>query len=294
MEKQSLVLPEFYASHGSITDPQEYTTSFTSLPDSISEIVDVIHGLFLHVFWAERYGVTVSGSQKEDVQLRHLVNILGRLAEIDPAPLVASRSLEKRFFGNCRDHSVFLVSILRSKGVPARARCGFAKYFRPDKFEDHWICEYWDRTTDRWISVDPQLDEFQQKELGVTFDSLNLPPDQFVSGAEAWSLCRQGLANPDDFGIFNLHGLGFVRGNLIRDLAALNKMELLPWDSWGLISKEEETLSLKDYQLLDKVADLIIKNDPEIYQIYQTDSQLTVPQVITSYIDGNSSQVKLS
>ena len=32
--------------------------------------------------------------------------------------------------------------------------------------------------------------------------------------------------DPEKFGIFDMHELGFVRGNLIRDVASLNKHDL--------------------------------------------------------------------
>ena len=35
------------------------------------------------------------------------------------------------------------------------------------------------------------------------------------------------------YGIFDLRGLWFVAGNVMRDFAALNNMEMLPWDVWA-------------------------------------------------------------
>lgn len=64
---------------------------------------------------------------------------------------------------------------------------------------------------------------------------------------EAWRLCRAGQADPDLFGIFDLQGLWFIRGNVVRDLAPLNKMELLTWDCWGVIDRDFETLRPKTW-----------------------------------------------
>jgi hypothetical protein len=72
--------------------------------------------------------------------------------------------------------------------------------------------------------------------LQLDFDPLDVPPRRFVTGGEAWLLCRQQGIDPDLFGIFEYKGWDFVRGNLLRDLLALNKLELLPWDFWGLLS----------------------------------------------------------
>jgi hypothetical protein len=34
------------------------------------------------------------------------------------------------------------------------------------------------------------------------------------------ALCRSGQPDPDTFGIFDMHGLWFVRGNFVRDVAS--------------------------------------------------------------------------
>jgi len=70
--------------------------------------------------------------------------------------------------------------------------------------------------------------------LGISFDPLDVPRDQFLTAGVAWQMCRTGQDNPDHFGIFNMRGLWFVRGNLVRDLLALNTIEILPWDVWGV------------------------------------------------------------
>lgn len=58
------------------------------------------------------------------------------------------------------------------------------------------------------------------------------------------------IADPNDFGIFDMRGLWFVWGNLVRDIAALNRMELLlPWDSWGLAEGQDQDPTSDDVQL---------------------------------------------
>ena len=48
---------------------------------------------------------------------------------------------------------------------------------------------------------------------------------------------------PDQFGIFDWHGQWFVQDNLVRDFLSLNKIELLPWDGWGLMAGPEDVVS---------------------------------------------------
>jgi hypothetical protein len=148
------------------------------------------------------------------------------------------------------------------------------------------VCEYW-QGTGRWVKADAQLDEFQRNRLGISFDPLDVPNDQFLVAGKAWQMCRAGEADPDAFGISELHGLWFVRGNLVRDLASLNKVELLPWDSWGLIGKAENELIESDLGLLDQVALMNqAGNDrfDDIRSIYESNTCLRVPRIIVSYL----------
>lgn len=289
---ESIKIPD-YKTQGLITDPGEFSEMFTGLPNGVEEIVEVIQGLFLHVFWASEYGVTLSELQKQHVQSRKVSKILSVLNSLDKSPLTQSRPYDKRFIGNCRDHSVFLCSILRSKGIPARARCGFGTYFSPDHYEDHWICEYWNGNESRWVSVDPQLDRLQKDKLKISFDTLDMPKREFVTGGEAWKLCRSGAADPNSFGIFEMKGLGFVLGDFIRDIASLNKMELLPWDCWGFMLKDVKRLSVEEYALLDGVAELVIAGSEQIYELYEKSQGLKAAGKIKSYVQGDVSEFEI-
>lgn len=283
----------YYSTQSPISDPGPWGKLYDPLPCDAKELFDVVQGLFLHVFWAERYGITLKPDQQQHVQSRKVHHMLDVIQGIDPAPLSRVRPPEKRFFGNCRDHSVLLCSLLRAKGIPARARCGFGRYFRPDWFEDHWVCEYWNPARRRWVMVDAQLDQLQREVLGIPFDPLDMPPGQFVSGAEAWRMCRSGQADPNQFGIFDMHGLWCVRGNFIRDVAALNKVELLPWDGWGLADKRDGDLTADDLSLMDRLADCVMEDSSEVLSLYRKHSGLKVPRVIRSYVNGRPLDVDL-
>ena len=76
--------------------------------------------------------------------------------------------------------------------------------------------------------------------------------------------------------------MGFIRGNLLRDLAALNKLEALPWDFFGLMTKPDEALTADDLSLLDRVAELTLGGDAafaEARALYDADARLRVPDV---------------
>jgi len=277
---------EYYAAPGLMTDPREHAPLFDDLPRDVAALCKVVQGVMIHIFWAERYGIKLSDERKNEVQIRSVARKLAHILELDPRPLSDARSLDKKLVGNCRDFSVMLTALLRHQGVPARARCGFGRYFMPGKYEDHWVCEYWHATENRWRFVDGQLDEFQQQALRIRFSPLDVPRTMFITGGKAWQMCRAGQADPDRFGIFDMHGLWFVRGDFVRDVAALNKMDLLPWDGWGIIETKDNDLSAADLAFLDRVAELTQGDVPQfdaVSAVYESDARLRVPPVIRSY-----------
>jgi hypothetical protein len=52
--------PTFFSQYGRITDPGPYADLYAGLPDEVSSLVQVVQGLMVHVFWAERYGLKLS------------------------------------------------------------------------------------------------------------------------------------------------------------------------------------------------------------------------------------------
>lgn len=271
----------YYAQPAPMTAPGAYASLFAGLPEDVPGLVACVQGLLLHIFWAERYGVRLSEERKGEVQIRPVERKLARMFELDPRPLSEPRPLERRLVGNCRDYSVLLCAMLRHRGVPARARCGFGTYFQPNHYEDHWVVEYWSAAEGRWVMVDAQIDELQRRALSLRFDPLDMPPGRFVTGGEAWQLCRSGRADPDSFGIWDMHGLWFVAGDLVRDLLALCKIEVLPWDGWGLMRGPDDPYSAQELALLDRLAALTLAPDAnlaELRALYTGEPRLRPPE----------------
>lgn len=292
-----LTAHEYYAAHGPMTSPGTHAALFEQLPTELDALVRVVHGLMIHVFWADQYGLQVPEQRSNELQLRSVAAKVERILELDPRPLTETRPVEQRLIGNCRDFSVLLAAMLQHQGVPARARCGFGRYFLPNHYEDHWVCEYWNAAQQRWLLVDAQLDQLQRAKLSIAFDPQDVPRDQFIVGGHAWQLCRSGQANPDDFGIFEMHGFWFVRGNFVRDIAALNKIELLPWDSWGIMETLDADLLVADLTMLDQLAALTCGDVPEFAQVralYEHDQRLRVPSAIHSYVAAGMQTVELA
>jgi len=261
----------YYSTPGPVTAPGKHAALLGGLPAEVGSLVEVVQGLLLHVHWAVRYGIRLSEERNQEAQLRTVEKMLGRIAALDDRPLTAARPLELRLIGNCRDFSTLLCALLRHQGIPARARCGFGAYFLPSHYEDHWVCEYWRADEARWVLVDAQLDAFQRRILGVRFDPLDVPRDQFITGGRAWQMARSGEADPESFGIFDMHGLWFIRGNVIRDLLALGKLEVLPWDHWGIMVEGDaaraDPAGAEEHREIDRLAALTLAGDGALDEI---------------------------
>jgi hypothetical protein len=294
---------DYYAQHGSITDPGQYAERLEGLPDGIVELCGVVQGLMLHHMFASFYGLELPEERLQAVELRHVRRLLAGILELDGRPLTVARPPEKRLLINCRDFATVLCAMLRQQGVPARARCGFARYFErcpegdPGFHVDHWVCEYWDAEERRWVLVDAELDENERAFCHIEIDPLDVPRDQFLVAGKAWQLCREGRADPETFGFGPdpMHGLWYVQSQLVRDLAALNRMELLCWDCWGLgdwdrwgLGHADPAVGLSDEEMevLDRVAVLTQGGNAafaELRRVYENDRRLRVPRVVHSY-----------
>jgi hypothetical protein len=278
-ERQETIL-KYYTQHGIMTDPGNYAYLYEDLPSEIPELCKIVQGAMIHIFWTRAYGVDLSEKRKEEVQIRNVRDKLARIEALDKHPLTAARELNNKLVGNCRDFAVLLTSLLRHKGIPARARCGFARYFTPGRHEDHWVCEYWNVQDKRWRLVDAQLDSVQRMALTITFDQYDVPRDKFLTAGHVWMLCRAGELDANLCGIFDMQGLWFVRGNVIRDLMSLNKLEVLPWDVNDLMDGPEKHVTDEEFALLDRVAELTTADDSvftEMRSLYESTPALQMP-----------------
>jgi Transglutaminase-like superfamily len=272
---------EYYAAPGPMTDLGRVPADvFDGLPTDPVGLCRAVRGLIVHEMWASEYGFEVPESRLTDLQARSAVEMTGVIRGLDPGPLSAARPVEQRMVGNCRDFSTLSCALLRRAGIPARARCGFGMYFEPGKYIDHWVTEYWNETECRWVRIDAQLDDVQRAAIAADFDTEDLPAGPFLPAGEAWQQCRTGRADPDTFGILEFWGLWFVQANVVRELAALNKIELLPWDVWGAMKLQEEPDAAAT-SLTDRVAGVITGGNVDaVRTVYEDNDDLRVPDKV--------------
>lgn len=237
-----------YTTPGVFTDLRALDPDLLPGTLSVIETCALVPGLIVEPDDAASAGV--AASRMEERNLRPAQDILSQLLALRDEPLHCQREPACRVVGTCRHFAIVACALLRHQGLASRVRCGFATYFQPERAVDHWIVEHHDRQ--RWVRIDPEI-------LGGTVidRAHDLAAPDFLSGAEAWAAHRTGAVAAETFGVYGTEnwGVGEIRGNLVRDLAALNKIEVLPWDDWGKMDAGYDDTAGPAYDdLLDRCA----------------------------------------
>lgn len=295
------IILNYYAAPGPLTDPGKYADRLNDMPDDVSELVEIVHQLGIYDAVAnDFYGVALSDERAADIHLRSVEAMLDEVLAINDQPLTAARPPEHRIGCRCHAFTKLIVTLLRAKNIPARARCGFGAYFGPDRYEDHWVGEYWNADEGCWVLVDAQMDSMWQEKLNIDWNVLDVSRDRFLVATDAWTRCRKGEADPEQFGISfypGLNGLWFIAGNLVRDVVALNKMEMLPWDVWGAAPMPDAIFSEEQIAFYDQLASLTQspdKNFDALTDLYNSDDRLRVPSTVWNNLRQTSEAVTLA
>lgn len=253
----------WYARHGPISDPGPATSLVQALPADVAVLRDAARQLVFH--YRADGDLAANGidpARISEIDLRYADSMFGRACEVSDRPLGAPRPPAERVVGCCRDFTLFMVAMARVQGIPARSRVGFASYFMAGWNLDHVVAQVWDSSEHRWRLIDPELDSpHTDPNDGVVVDPLDVPPDRFVVAGRAWARCRDGAADPQTYvvdpglAVPETRGWPQIAHNVVQDLAALNKVEMVLWDSWGL-SDAGDVLSPGVTARVDEVAAL--------------------------------------
>jgi Transglutaminase-like superfamily len=184
-----------YSEPGPLTsfEPEQLRLA-DDLPADPVGICTVAQGLVIQPDDAVAQGLPERRQAERSIRPVH--DLITALSALDPAPLHHPRAPEHRVVGTCRHFATLSTALLRLRGVPARARCGFGTYFISGRSVDHWITEYWLPQDQRWVRIDSEM-------LGrdIVDHPEDLAPGQFLTGGEAWALHRSGSIDPDTFGV---------------------------------------------------------------------------------------------
>jgi hypothetical protein len=208
-------ITRFYRQPSPTSDLGRHAGLSPGLPANPEALSAIVRGLLVHNFTAEVQGLSFPAERMAHMRTVGAEAILDNVFRIDPAPLGVERPAERRMVGFCYHFALLHCALLRATGTPARIRCGVASSFAPQRWIDHWVVEYWD--DDGWLRTDPQIGRS------------DLTSDDFQDSLSAWNQCRGGASRPALYGNGELWGWDELRGSLINDVAALNKVEVAGW-----------------------------------------------------------------
>ncbi len=263
MKKEIL---EFYKNQGERTKVEK--NPFKEIPRDIKEITKIIRGWGIHPVEIFKQNLKFSKYRINDRSLKTVQEVMNKIKKLDNRNLNKTRKTKDKIVIICKHFAMLLTSILRSKGIPARCRCGFATYFSRAWFEDHWICEYWNGK--KWLRVDPQMGRIKEDKKHLTsIDFNNLPKDIFFPAGVLWQLYRKGFISGNYCGFSHERGENgswYIRGNMLRDFFALNKTEYTYQETNKLMDKNYSP-NKKDLKLLDEIAKITTNPDKNFRKI---------------------------
>lgn len=283
-----------WATQSAVTEPGPAVAAIDELPGDLAALRQASSQLVFHYRAGGDFAANgVPAGRMAEIDTRYADLMFGRVLERGAPTLAWDRSPRDRLVGCCRDSTVLFLTLARHHGIPARARVGFAAYFHPGWLADHVVAEVWDEREGRWRLIDPEGNAAWTPEVnGRPVDWLDLTDDQFVTGPRAWQAARAGTSDPERhvvapaLDIPVLRGWPYIAHNVIHDLAALNKTEMLLWDSWGMqLSHGPGPVPEADAAVLDEVCAVTADpgSDQGVLAKLGSRDGLRVPPAVTSF-----------
>lgn len=283
-----------FVHHSAITNPGATTRYMTDFSSNIAELIELTSGLLIHFENdVALLNAELVKARRSEIDSRYVTTMLGKILAMDDAPLKISRAPEKRLLSTCRDSAVLLCAILRSCGIPARVRYGFAHFFYEPRqvMHDHVVVEYW--REENWRIADARLSHtFRQRHNLTHLDPANISTQLFLNGGEAWKRIRRGelparalsaMRGDDKYGLWKARNL------LIYDLSSLSGNEPLLWDAWGVMLLQPQGVPPQEpeqFEFLDMMANLATVTPQEcetLAGIFNATEGICAPDKIMSF-----------
>lgn len=284
MENKEIL--EFYKETSQFTDLGYYKDFAKNLPNDIEELcilqrMQIIHPVAYNdkdirnknnCFWGDMTKVPITRLDYEEDYFPTAQSMIAELLRKNPDYNI-KREAKDKINITCRGQAILLASILKAKGIPARARSGFAPYIKYDGISyDHWITEYYDESENIWKLVDAD-EHCPDHEMG--FDLNNIPYDRFIFGANAYLGLREKSIQEDSI-LYSSDpvtlGMKATLRALFYDFHALMNNEIIFLHIPKYIREKDFNLSEEEYIELDYLAKLMLnpnKNFNELKEIWK-------------------------
>jgi len=282
----------FYRQYSSFTDPGEYAYLYENLPDSLPELCSLIRSQFIHPYAdLPKYREQIPKERwNEMFRYPSVKSILKGLVSYDSSGLTKERQLEDRLILACWHNSILLVSILKSRGIPARVRYGHATYIAPGYHISHVISEVWNDNEKRWMLVDPSM------------DMVDFSRDKFDFSNEAWLQLQKGEIDPNLYGIPRKYfGMGSIVAKVCGDLASILGTEHTIFQYAPILDfvfEEDKEMTTEHVEILNRISELMLSIDADnlakLQEIYNTTPDIQITKAFESIFEnsGNNTEAK--
>ena len=270
MENKEIL--DFYKQTSQFTDLGYYKEFAQNLPNDIEELcvlqrMQIIHPVAYNdknirskskCFWGDMTKVPITRLDYEEDYFPTAQSMIAELFRKNPNYNI-NREAKDKIHITCRGQAILLESILKAKGIPARARSGFAPYIKYDGISyDHWITEYYDEKEKVWKLVDAD-EHCPDHEMG--FDLNNIPYDRFIFGANAYLGLRENSIKHESILYASdpvTLGMKAALRGLFYDFHALMNNEIIFLHVPRYIKEKDFELSEEEYKELDDLARLML------------------------------------
>lgn len=280
-----------YTSQSPISDPGSMADWLSGLPKDFAALRAIARPLVAHYRADDLEAFGIPQERVAEIDTRFAERMLARLHEMESRALTPDRTPANRLVGCCRDSTLLYLTLLRHAGIPARARVGFAGYFISGWYIDHVVAEVWDEANQRWRLIDPGIGDIHtDPNDDFPVDTLDISRDRFLVGGAAWQACRSGELPAERFVVHPDVEIPVTRGwlqlrhNLVQDLVALTRREMILWDTWGILG--DDPVTDDSLPLLDGIA--AVTADPDVTYadataLYEREPSVQVPPEVMSF-----------
>jgi len=185
----------------------------------------------------------------------------------------------------CREYAIVLASVLKYRGIPARARYGHATYIMPEFHVSHVICEVWNEDDRRWMLVDPGL------------NMIDFSREIFDFSNEAWLQMQKKEIDPNLYGNPGQYsGLVSILAKVNGDLASLLGTEYTIYQYAPILDyafQNNNQLTSRHIETLNRISELMKSIDADnlskLQEIYNNTPEIQMTKSFESISENSSS-----
>lgn len=289
---------DFYRNTSLFTDLGLYHSFAKSLPNDIKTLCLLLRNQIIHPFdlkdeeeknnpnsfYGDMTKISKTSLIYENDLFPTAIAMMSELLRRDPH-FTIERKIEDKIHVCCRETSILLISILKAKNIPARARCGFTHAVSEIKGAgDHWIVEYYNESLKKWILVDPTMcyDAETLEYFKIDYSLVDIPRDQFIFAADAYLGLRNGKYKTEDIYCFSnpkTFGIKAAIHELFYDFHSLMNHEILFCQGPKYLNDCHYDLTDQEYLELDELAKLMLepdKNFDTLHDIWENNEKFRI------------------